>query len=49
MQGYAVTYFNEIIKIDYQGFIIDIDLKSYFEIANDKIEIINSSRLDSTR
>ena len=46
IQGYQTIDFNEIFKSDHRGYIIDIDLESYFNIGNEKIQKIKSSKLD---
>ena len=47
VQGYIMVDFSKIFNSDHRGFLIDIDLESYFHIINEKIQKIDSSKLDS--
>jgi len=49
VDGYEITNFEEIIYIDYWGYIIDFNLKAYFELQNFHIDCNKSSILDSSR
>ena len=47
IDGCQITDYNEVIIIDYRGYLLDIQLEDYFRIKENMIDKLDTSKLNS--
>ena len=49
VEGCELKDFNKVIEIDHRGFTIDANIEKYFKTQIDEFDIIDHSKIDSSR
>jgi len=49
VDGYEITHFEELLYTDHRGYIVDFNLKAYFEIQTFHLDQNEGLMLDSSR